>query len=197
MKSTRAKRAKLLFFIVKYANFARSCCPRRRGWLGSLKIKISRRRFENYVKKLHQKAWGTCSTVLMLTYSFVLVEKHAHWSREWNHSIEDGRFTAACSRCRLNLKFENLALSFGRLRQGIVLKCMPHVQHDYFSSFNQSDHCFLTSSLPLPSSLSLPISIDEATSFPGALHWLLHGRSPGYNIAWKRIVTVVNSEGFC
>lgn len=24
----------------------------------------------------------------MLTYSFVLAEKHAHWSRGWKHSIE-------------------------------------------------------------------------------------------------------------
>ena len=29
-----------------------------------------------------------------------------------------------------------------------MIKCVPHVQHDYFSSLNQSDHCFLTSSLP-------------------------------------------------
>ena len=36
-------------------------------------------------------------------------------------------------------------LSFGKLRQRIiVLKCVPHMQHNnYFSSFNQSDHCFL------------------------------------------------------
>jgi len=54
---------------------------------------------------------------------------------------------------RLNLKFGIFTSSFGRLRQRIVLKCVPHVQHDYFSSFNQSDHCFLTSSLPLLSSL--------------------------------------------
>ena len=32
-----------------------------------------------------------------------------------------------------------------------VLKCVPHVQHDYFSSFNQSDRCSLA--LPLPTSL--------------------------------------------
>ena len=44
-------------------------------------------------------------------------------------------------------------MSFGRLRQRIVIKCVPRVQHDYFSSFNQSDHCFLALSLPLPSSL--------------------------------------------
>ena len=30
-----------------------------------------------------------------------------------------------------------------RMRQRILLKRMSHVQHDYFSSFNQSDHCFL------------------------------------------------------
>ena len=34
----------------------------------------------------------------------------------------------------------------------IQLKCVPHVQHDYFSSFNQSDQCFLASSLQLTSS---------------------------------------------
>ena len=45
-------------------------------------------------------------------------------------------------------------MSFGRLHQRIVLKCVPHVQHDYFSSFNQSDHCFLDSSL-----LKLPIYV--------------------------------------
>ena len=46
------------------------------------------------------------------------------------------RFTAASSRCRQNLKYENFTSSFGRLRQNIALKSVPHVQHDYFSSFN-------------------------------------------------------------
>ena len=45
-------------------------------------------------------------------------------------------------RCCENLKFRNFTLSFGRLRQRIVLKCVPHVQHDYFSFFNQSDQFF-------------------------------------------------------
>ena len=35
-------------------------------------------------------------------------------------------------------------------------KVEPHVQHDYISSFNQSDHCFLALSLPLPTSLLKP-----------------------------------------
>ena len=40
--------------------------------------------------------------------------------------------------------------------------CVPHVQHDYFSSFNQSDHCFLASSLALPPSLlKLPDEDDD------------------------------------
>ena len=50
------------------------------------------------------------------------------------------RFTAASSRCRQNLKYENFTASFGRLRQNIAPKSVPHVQHDYFSSFNQSNH---------------------------------------------------------
>ena len=58
-----------------------------------------------------------------------------------------------CSRFRQNLKFGNFTLPFSRLRQRITVKCVPHAQHDYFSSFNQSDHCFVASSLPSPSHL--------------------------------------------
>ena len=53
-------------------------------------------------------------------------------------------------------------MSFGTLRHRIVQKCLPHVQHDYFSPFNQSDHCFLASSLPMVSSL-LKLSNREFT----------------------------------
>ena len=49
-------------------------------------------------------------------------------------------FTAASSRCRQNFKYENFTSSFGRLRQIIAPNIVPHVQHDYFSSFNQSNH---------------------------------------------------------
>jgi len=51
------------------------------------------------------------------------------------------RFTAASSRCRQNLKYENFMLS--RLADYVKKfnpKTVPHVQHDYFSSFNQSNH---------------------------------------------------------
>ena len=53
---------------------------------------------------------------------------------------ENERFTAAGSRCRQNLKYKNSTSSLGRLRQKLAPKSVPHVRHDYFSSFNQSDH---------------------------------------------------------
>ena len=49
-------------------------------------------------------------------------------------------FTAASSRCRQNLKYENFMSLFGRLRRKIPPKSVPYVQHDYFSSFNQSNN---------------------------------------------------------
>ena len=67
------------------------------------------------------------------------------------------RFSATSSRCRQNLKYENFTSSFGRLRQNIAAKSVPHVEHDCFSSFNQSNHWFVALSLTLPSSnLKLP-----------------------------------------
>ena len=51
-------------------------------------------------------------------------------------------------------------------------KCVLHVQHDYFSSFNQSDHCFLAPSLPLTSSLLsslLTKMLTKLASFKGDL----------------------------
>ena len=70
------------------------------------------------------------------------------------------RFTAAGLRFRQNLKNENFTSSISRLRQNSV----PHVQHDYFSSFNQSNHRLVTVSLPMPSSfLKLPYMICDVT----------------------------------
>ena len=46
--------------------------------------------------------------------------------------------TVACSSCRQNRKCGIFTLLFWRERYRIVLKSVPHVQHDYFSSFNQS-----------------------------------------------------------
>ena len=72
------------------------------------------------------------------------------------------RFTAVSFRCRQNLKYENFMSSFGRLRQNIAQKSVPHVQHDYFSSFSQSNHWFVAVLLTLPSSnLKLPFVCSE------------------------------------
>jgi len=62
------------------------------------------------------------------------------------------RFSAAGSRCRQKLKYENFTLSFGRPHQKIAPKSALHVQHDYFFSFNQSNHWFVALPLPLASS---------------------------------------------
>ena len=72
-------------------------------------------------------------------------------------------------RVRVVVKSLNLEISRCRsadyLRQRIVVKCVPHVQHDYLPSFIQWHHCFLALSLPLPSSLlKLPNSeLKQAT----------------------------------
>ena len=58
----------------------------------------------------------------------------------FHEKAKSERFTAASSRCRQNLKCENFTSSFGRLRQDIAPKSVPHVQHDCFSSLNQSNH---------------------------------------------------------
>ena len=51
---------------------------------------------------------------------------------------ENERFTAAGSRCCQNHKHKNFTSSFGRLRQKITPKCVPHVQKIIFShSANQ------------------------------------------------------------
>ena len=45
---------------------------------------------------------------------------------------ENESFTAAGSNCSQHLKCGNSKSSFGRLRQKIASKSVPHVQHDLF-----------------------------------------------------------------
>jgi len=52
-------------------------------------------------------------------------------------------------------------LSLGRLQQRIELKCMSHVQHNYFSAFNQSDHCFLVLSLRHTASMAEEVNLEQ------------------------------------
>ena len=78
----------------------------------------------NYATILHAR-WSWVETQLLGTNGFYV-------------KAQNERFTAMTSRCRQNLKYENFTSSFGRLLQNFALKSVPHVQHDYFSSFIQS-----------------------------------------------------------
>ena len=60
---------------------------------------------------------------------------------------------------------ENFTSSFGRLRQKIAPKSVPSVQHDFFPSFNQSNHWFVVLSLSLSSSfLNFLVSWEQRLS---------------------------------
>ena len=74
----------------------------------------------------------------------------------------------------VNLKYDNLTSSFGRLRQQFVPKS---VLHDYFSSFNQSNHCFVALSLSL-TFLKLPIISLIYLASPGFLAGMRQQRKP-------------------
>ena len=54
---------------------------------------------------------------------------------------ENEGFTAAMLCCHQNLKNENFILSFGRLCQKFAPNSVLHMEYNYFSSFNQSNHC--------------------------------------------------------
>ena len=73
-------------------------------------------------------------------------------ANSYHVKTKNEEFTAVRSHCRQKVKCENFTSSFGRLRQNIASKSVPHVQHDYFSSFNQSNHWFVALTLPLVSS---------------------------------------------
>ena len=82
----------------------------------------------------------------------VVQNRRSALSLAWHEWFHNERFTTASSRCRHNLKYENFTSSFARLPQNIAPKSVLHVQHDYLSSFNQSNHWFVALSLTLPSS---------------------------------------------
>ena len=68
-----------------------------------------------------------------------LLEKHPTNGGSAVNLQKEGIFRFSC---RLNFNFGNFTLQFDRLRQRNLLKSVPHVQYYYFSSCNQSDHCF-------------------------------------------------------
>ena len=75
----------------------------------------------------------------MLITSYKISEVHFHLlgANGFYATAKNGRFTATGSRRRQNLKYEYFRSLFGRLHQKITAKSVPHVQHDYFSSFKQ------------------------------------------------------------
>ena len=75
----------------------------------------------------------------ILITSCKIGEAHFHLlgTNGFQVKAKNGKFAAAGSRCRQNLKYENFMSLFGRLRQKIAAKSVPHVQHDYVSLFNQ------------------------------------------------------------
>ena len=100
------------------------------------------------------------------------------------------RFTAASSRSRQNLNHENFTSSLGRLRQNIAQKSVPHVHHNYFSSFNQSNHYSVTLSFTLPSSnLKLHIKLLMRTH-ARAIKMKFHGINSG-GLSWKTKCTYI------
>ena len=87
--------------------------------------------------------------MLIMLYKIGGVHFRLFGTNGFHVKAKNERFTAASFRCRHILKYENFTLLFGRLRQNIAPKSVPHVQHDYFSSFKQSNHCFVAFSLTL------------------------------------------------
>ena len=74
----------------------------------------------------------------------VVQNRRSALSRAWHEWFSCKGKEGKIYRCELPLSSEpqneNFPSSFGRLRQNIAPKSVPHVQHDYFSSFNQSNH---------------------------------------------------------
>ena len=72
IKNARAKRAKILFFIVKYANLWRSRCRRRRGCLSSLMTTATARKTLLENKHLPNREY--CANVLSSLHAIMLAK---------------------------------------------------------------------------------------------------------------------------
>ena len=95
------------------------------------------------------------------------LKKHAYFYHSTNQILNlwpchsrcrRGRFTVVCSSCHQNGQCGNFTLLFCRGRHELVHKCVPHVQHAYFSSLDQSNSQFVKLSSPLPSWIALAMT---------------------------------------
>ena len=55
----------------------------------------------------------------------------------WVRTVDNEWFIVVGSTCCQNVKFCYFTLMFCGVRQEKALKCVPHVQDNYFSLFNQ------------------------------------------------------------
>ena len=93
---------------------------------------------ENVTLKLNfALSWVSCDYSMLITLNKIGgVHFCVLGTNGFHVKVKNERFTPASLRCRQNLKYENFTSSFARLRQNIAPKSVPHVQHDYFFSFN-------------------------------------------------------------
>ena len=78
--------------------------------------------------------------MLVTWYKVDKVSFHLLRMNGFHVKAKNERLTAVGSHYYQNLKYENLTVLFVQLHQKIALKSEPHMQHNYFSSFNQSNH---------------------------------------------------------
>ena len=95
--------------------------------------------------KRHLKI-NTCPIVTicdcLILFAFYNVGKlNYNWTgvRAVELNTENSIFSVVCSTCHQNGKCGNFTLLFCRGRHGLGHKCVPHVQHAYFSSLGQSN----------------------------------------------------------
>ena len=110
-------------------------------------IRDRQRGSENFTwKETVAQTWSFCDYFFILAF-YILDNECYKWIRaplKWISWMKD---LLLC----VHVVVKNFTLKLGRLRQRILLKCVSYVQHDCFSSFNQSHHCFLVQSLPVAS----------------------------------------------
>ena len=76
----------------------------------------------------------SCSHSIMLDVCYIWIGV-----RGVKLNTDNERFTVVCSNCHQNRNSGNFTLLFCSRGHGLLLKCVPHVQHAYFSSFDQSN----------------------------------------------------------